>query len=93
MTKVLGYIKEELGFQKIDVDFDGGTIGEGSGTDYLFINFKRGIVFKWASGYDPCCLIGKLTKSEEGAIYRKDMAEHHIEFEDKLKNGIEKNKV
>lgn len=81
MTKALDYIEKELGFQKIDVDFDAVTIGEGSGEDYIFINFKRGIVFKWASGYDPCCLIGSLTKKEESRIWQLDKAEYHIGVE------------
>ena len=88
MTKALDYIEKELGFQKIDINLQEGTIGEGDGEDYIFVHFSRKIVFKWASGYNPTLLIGKLTKligkltkGEKEKIYKLDMAEYHAKIE------------
>ena len=81
MTKALDYIEKELGFQKIDINLQEGTVGEGDGEDYIFVHFSRKIVFKWASGYNPTLLIGKLTKGEKEKIYKLDMAEYHAKIE------------
>lgn len=82
MTKALDYITEKLGFIEVDVNFPLGNIGEHDGENYIFVHFKREIIFKWTSGYDVTCLVGHLTKKEENKIYSLDRAEHHIDVEE-----------
>ena len=73
------YVEEDLGFKSVDLwlgDRDHLIVGEKmeDSKDFIFVNFDRKTVFKWASGYDPTTLIGKgLTKKEEKRLYELDM--------------------
>lgn len=76
MAKAYDYITKELGFIPVDVDFNTKTIGEGIGEeDYVFVNFNREIIFKWASGYDPVCITGELKEEEERKIHELDVGD------------------